>query len=67
VGREASTSKVEALNDPGGTPDLLGPAGTMDRASVTTAPQGRRREIKEWQAIMDYLALFQQSLPASFL
>jgi 5'-nucleotidase / UDP-sugar diphosphatase len=51
------TSKVEALNDPrSGTPDLLSPTGTMDRASVATAPEkGAAREIKEWQAIMDYL------------
>ena len=51
------TSKVEALNDPrSGTPDLLAPAGTMDRASVATAPEkGAVREIKEWQAIMDHL------------
>ena len=50
------TSKVEALNDPrSDTPDLLAPAGTMDRASVATAPEGAVREIKEWQAIMDHL------------
>ena len=49
------TSKVEALVDPrSGTPDLLPPAGTIDRASVATATeQGTLREIKEWQAIMD--------------
>jgi len=34
------TSKVEALNDPrSGTPDLLAPAGAMDRTSVATAPE----------------------------
>ena len=51
------TSKVEALNDPrSDTPDLLAPAGTMDRASVATATgKGAVREIKEWQAIMDHL------------
>ena len=50
------TSKVEALNDPrSDTPDLLAPAGTMDRANVATAPEGAVREIKEWQAIMDQL------------
>jgi 5'-nucleotidase len=56
------TSKVEALNDPrSDTPDLLAPAGTMDRASVATATEkGAVREIKEWQAIMDHL----RSLPA---
>jgi 5'-nucleotidase len=54
---EPLTSKVEALNDPrSGTPDLLAPTGTMDRASVATASEkGAVREIKEWQAIMDYL------------
>ena len=51
------TSKVEALADPrGGTPDLLSPAGTVDRASVATSPEkGAVTEIKEWQAIMDRL------------
>jgi 5'-nucleotidase / UDP-sugar diphosphatase len=55
------TSKVEALNDPrSDTPDLLPPAGTMDRSSVATATMnGAVREIKEWQAIMDHL----RSLP----
>jgi len=54
-------SKVEALDDPrGNTPDLLPPAGTMDKGSVATAPEkGAVREIKEWQAIMDHL----RSLP----
>ena len=54
-------SKVEALNDPrGDTPDLLPPAGTMDKAGLDTVTQnGAIREIKEWQAIMDYL----RSLP----
>jgi 5'-nucleotidase/UDP-sugar diphosphatase len=51
------TSKVEALNDPrSDTPDLLAPAGAMDRAGVATATEkGAVREIKEWQAIMDHL------------
>jgi len=50
-------SKVEALDDPrSGTPDLLPTAGTMDKGSVATAlEKGAVREIKEWQAIMDYL------------
>jgi len=54
-------SKVEALDDPrDDTPDLLPPAGTMDRSSIDTATQkGAIREIKEWQAIMDHL----RSLP----
>ena len=54
-------SKVEALDDPrSGTPDLLPPAGTLDKDSVATgAGKGAAREIKEWQAIMDHL----RSLP----
>ena len=50
-------SKVEALDDPrDDAPDLLAPAGTMDRSSVATAQgKGAFREIKEWQAIMDHL------------
>ncbi len=50
-------SKVEALDDPrSDTPDLLPPAGAVDRESVaTTTEQGAVREIKEWQAIMDHL------------
>jgi 5'-nucleotidase len=53
------TSKVEALEDPrSNTPDLLPPTGTTDRASVATSAGGTgpAREIKEWQAIMDYLS-----------
>jgi 5'-nucleotidase/UDP-sugar diphosphatase len=51
------TSKVEALDDPRhGTPDLLPPPGTMDQSSVAMATgNGPVREIKEWQAVMDYL------------
>ena len=54
-------SKVEALDDPrNDTPDLLSPPGTTDQASVATVTEkGAAREIKEWQAIMDYL----RSLP----
>ena len=54
-------SKVEALDDPRrDTPDLLPPPGTSDKGSVATAAEkGAVREIKEWQAIMDYL----RSLP----
>jgi len=50
-------SKVEALDDPrSDTPDLLPPPGTMDKDSVATgAGKDAVREIKEWQAIMDYL------------
>jgi 5'-nucleotidase / UDP-sugar diphosphatase len=55
------TSKVEALEDPrSDTPDLLPPSGTVDKGSVATgAGKDAGREIKEWQAIMDYL----RSLP----
>ena len=54
-------SKVEALDIPlVATPDLLPPPGKLDRSSVETARRnGTVREIKEWQAIMDYL----RSLP----
>ena len=54
-------SKIEALDDPRrATPDLLAPAGTVDKGSVaTTTEKGEVREIKEWQAIMDHL----RSLP----
>jgi 5'-nucleotidase / UDP-sugar diphosphatase len=59
------TSKVEALNDlRSDTPDLLPPAGTMDRTSVATATEkGAVREIKEWQAIMDHLRSFPVKTP----
>lgn len=53
------TSRTEALDMPrGGTPDLLPPRGAVDKDSVAT--EGGAREIKEWQAIMDYL----RGLPA---
>jgi 5'-nucleotidase / UDP-sugar diphosphatase len=54
-------SRVEALDDPrGSTPDLLPPAGTMDKDSVASGTgNDAGREIKEWQAIMDHL----RSLP----
>jgi 5'-nucleotidase len=56
-------SRTEALAPPppGSTPDLLPPRGSVDKESVVTvAEKGTVREIKEWQAIMDYL----RSLPA---
>ena len=55
------TSRVEALEAPRRhTPYLLPPRGTTDKNSVaTTTEEGAVREIKEWQAIMDYL----RSLP----
>jgi len=55
------TSKIEALEDPrSSTAHLLAPPGTVDSSSLAT--RGKKaggREIKEWQAIMDYL----RSLP----
>ncbi len=56
-------SRTEALEMPrGSTPDLLPPRGSIDRESLATAAnQGAVREIKEWQAIMDYL----RDLPAA--
>ncbi len=50
-------SRTEALDMPrGGTPDLLPPRGSLDGDSVATVGEnGAIREIKEWQAIMDYL------------
>jgi len=52
------TSKVEALEPPpdGNSPYLLPPPGTTDVSSVATATgRDAGREIKEWQAIMDFL------------
>ncbi len=38
------------------TPDLLTPPGKTDRKSVATGGKNKSaREIKEWQAILDYL------------
>lgn len=50
-------SRVEALDTPrGSTPDLLPPPGMVDPESLATVSEnGSVREIKEWQAIMDYL------------
>jgi 5'-nucleotidase len=50
-------SRTEALDMPrGSTPDLLPPRGAVDGDSVATVGEkGAVREIKEWQAIMDYL------------
>jgi len=58
---EPLKSKTEALDSPRiSTPDLLPPAGTLDNGSIATVEEsGAIREIKEWQAIMDYL----RSLP----
>ena len=51
------TSRVDALEDPrSSTASLLPPPGTVDRSSVATVSEtGTVTEIKEWQAIMDYL------------
>jgi 5'-nucleotidase/UDP-sugar diphosphatase len=50
-------SKVELLEDPRhDTPDLLPPPGTVDKGNVATVVNNNGvREIKEWQAIMDYI------------
>jgi len=55
------TSRVEALDAPHENSGyLLAPPGEVDRTSVATGGgAGARREIKEWQAIMDHL----RSLP----
>jgi 5'-nucleotidase len=60
-GGQPLTSRVEALDEPGGNSGyLLAPPGKVDSSSVATAPEkGAVREIKEWQAIMDHL----RSLP----
>jgi len=52
------TSRVEALDSPSrSTAQLMAPAaGTTDKESLATVSEkGVVREIKEWQAIMDYL------------
>jgi 5'-nucleotidase len=51
------TSRVDALDAPRENLGyLLAPPGRVDRSSVATAAgSGALREIKEWQAIMDYL------------
>ena len=56
-------SRVEALEAPRENSGyLLAPPGTVDHSSVATAAGGGApREIKEWQAIMDYL----RDLPAT--
>jgi 5'-nucleotidase / UDP-sugar diphosphatase len=50
-------SKSEALDLPrDSTPDLIPPHGTVDKDSVATeTKKDVVQEIKEWQAIMDYL------------
>jgi 5'-nucleotidase/UDP-sugar diphosphatase len=56
-------SKVEALGDlPDNSGYLLPPPGMLDKRSVDTVKKKKKaaKEIKEWQAIMDYL----RTLPA---
>ena len=55
------TSRVEALEAPRtSSAQLMAPPGTVDKSSVVTgAGRDAAKEIKEWQAIMDYL----RSLP----
>jgi 5'-nucleotidase len=54
-------SKVDALEAPRENSGyLLAPPATVDRNSVATGKGSGVREIKEWQAIMDYL----RDLPA---
>jgi len=49
-------SRVEALELPASTPEVLPPPGTTDASSVATGTgKNSGREIKEWQAIMDFL------------
>lgn len=49
-------SKVDALDDPRrSTAHLLAPPGNVDKDSVAV-DAGAAKEIKEWQAIMDYLS-----------
>jgi 5'-nucleotidase/UDP-sugar diphosphatase len=57
------TSRVEALDPPEGNSGyLLPPHGSLDKSSVDTiAGKEVVREIKEWQAIMDFM----RSLPVS--
>jgi 5'-nucleotidase/UDP-sugar diphosphatase len=54
---EPLASRSDALAIPrDSTPDLLPPPGSVDKGSVATVTdKGSVREIKEWQAIMDYL------------
>lgn len=53
-------SRVEALDTPRENSGyMLAPPGELDRTSVVTSTENARREIKEWQAIMDHL----RSLP----
>jgi 5'-nucleotidase len=59
------TSKVDALDTPRvSTPDVLPPSGALDSNSIVTrAKGGAVQEIKEWEAIMDYLRSFPAASP----
>jgi 5'-nucleotidase len=56
---EPLKSSVEALEIPGerkSTPDLILSQGSVDRESIVTEVENDVvQELKEWQAIMDYL------------
>jgi 5'-nucleotidase/UDP-sugar diphosphatase len=62
---EPLASRSDALAVPRiSTPDLLPPPGSVDKGSVATVTdQGTVREIKEWQAIMDYLRDLPRAVP----
>jgi 5'-nucleotidase len=57
------TSRVEALDDPRHSKaQLMPPQGSVDKSSIATGMEKSATiEIKEWQAIIDYL----RDLPAS--
>ena len=52
-------SRVDALPDAQSGPYLLPPKGTIDKDEVMRDPKAASLEIKEWQAIMNYM----KSLP----
>ena len=50
------TSRVEALELPASTPEILPPPGKLDQSTLAMGTgKEAGREIKEWQAIMDHL------------
>lgn len=52
-----SVRDVQERYSRGSTPDLLPPSGTTDGSSIATGRKKKAaKEIKEWQAIMDYLS-----------
>ncbi len=53
-------SRVDALELPASTPEMLPPPGITDKDSIVTGTgKNSGREIKEWEAIMNHL----QNLP----